>query len=95
MPAGLAVEPSRLTSAGSRVQAQGQALALAGRDAVRGLDEVDGTLPGWAAAGAALELAAAAGEAVRCLVAALDALAAGLEAAAARYVDVDVLTGQP
>lgn len=95
MPAGLAVEPSRLISAGSHVHSQGQALALAGRDAVRGLDEVDATIPAWTAAGAALELAAAAGEAVRCLVVGLDALAAGLDAAAARYVDVDVLSGRP
>ncbi len=95
MPAALAVEPSRLVSAGDRLHPLGGSLALAGRDISRALDEVDAHLPGGSAGGAALDLASVSGDAVRWVVGAIDALAVGLAAAAARYVDVDVLSGRP
>lgn len=95
MPAGLVVEPSRLTSAGTRIHLLGQALAMAGRDVARGLDEVDATLPGTSAGPAAVELAAISAGVLRSMLIAIDALAVGLDAAAARYIDVDVLRGRP
>lgn len=95
MPAGLAVEPGRVTAAGARVQAVAPALALAGRDVTRTLDGVGGELAGSSAGAAAMELAAASGEATRCLVTGVDTLARALAAAAARYLDVDLLSGRP
>ena len=95
MPAGLAVEPSRLTLAGAQVRVLGNALALAGRDVARSLDDAQAELAGQSAGDATGELAAAGAGAVHGLVVAVDRLADGLAAAAARYLAADVLSGTP
>jgi hypothetical protein len=95
MPAALQVDPSRLVGAGARLRPLSTSVALAGGDIRRALDEVDAALAGDSAGQAAEDLSLISARVLRTLVTAVDALAAGLDAAAARYLDADVLRGAP